>query len=157
MFVLTGAKFYETYQSVRWKFNKMLLKASTRSGSLRLLKFQKQFYTNQHFTGSSGKILGRRNRQPCLEFSFLNNDEQFQPLSHSVRPLSLFSTHNIRDSGNSGWKRYSYVILGNQSRSIFCGHHWEPCLTLAQISTLKGIATSNARFDNVGNYSPNPH
>jgi len=56
-----------------------------------------------------------------------------------VRHLCLFPTHNIWDSVNSGWKWYSHVNLGNQSRSmrfsatmanLFCGHHWrEACLT----------------------------
>ena len=39
---------------------------------------------------------------------------------------------------------------------LFYVHHWgEPCLT--QISIWKGIITSNARFDSVGNYSSNQH
>ena len=54
-----------------------------------------------------------------------------------MRLLCLFSTHSIWGLGNRGWKRYSRVYLGNQSRSIYCfGHHREePCLT--QISSLK--------------------
>jgi len=70
-------------------------------------------------------------------FLLLTNDKQFQPVSHSVRLLYVFSAHCIWDSGNRGWKRYSHVILGNQSRSMFV--LWsslrKPCLT--QISILK--------------------
>ena len=55
-----------------------------------------------------------------FNFFVLKNDKQFQPLSHSVRPFCLFSTHNSWDSGNSSWKRCSHIILGNELRSMFC-------------------------------------
>ena len=40
-----------------------------------------------------------------------------QPITH-LDFSNLFSTHNIWDSGNSGWQRCSYVNLGNLSRSM---------------------------------------
>jgi len=55
----------------------------------------------------------------CLIFLLLKNDKQFQSVSQSVILLCLFSMHNIWHSGNSGWKWYSHVIFGNQSRSLF--------------------------------------
>jgi len=35
-------------------------------------------------------MFGTRNPQPCLNFSFIEKDKQFQPVSHSVRLLCLF-------------------------------------------------------------------
>ena len=82
------------------------------SGLLRLLKFWKQFHTNLHITESRGKTLGRRNIQPAMFNVSPIEKWQFQPASHSVIHLCLFSTYNIWHSGNSGWKWYSHVIFG---------------------------------------------
>jgi len=55
-----------------------------------------------------------------------------------VRLLCLFSTHNIWDSGNSGWKRYTPCrpCESIEIDVLFYRHNWgEPCLT--QTSILK--------------------
>jgi len=69
-----------------------------------------------------GETFGRRNGQPCLNFTF---SEKWPTISNQSVTQWVFRAcflrmHNIWFFGNSGWKRYSHVILGNQSRSMFC-------------------------------------
>jgi len=126
IFELTGTNFWLILvrQSLRWNFNKMLLQASTNTFKKWFAKVVIILKNSFIWTGISLSQGAKRleegmhiHVQICL---LLKNEKQFQPVSHSVWLLFLFSTHNIWDSENSGWKRYSHVILGNHSISMFC-------------------------------------
>jgi len=133
-----------------------------RSGSLRFLKLLKQFHTSRHITElteSRSETFGRRNTQPCLNFSF---SEKWQTISNqSVTQWvfrACFLCIHILFSGTSGWKRYSHVIFGNQSRSMFCFMvSLRRTLPRAYKYFEKGIMTSTARLDSTENSSPTQH
>jgi len=90
-----------------------------RSRLLRVLKFWKQFHTNWYITQSRGKMLGRRNTQPCLNFSFIGNWQTISTKESLIETFVLGFSAQYLISGNSGWKRYSHVIFANKSRSMF--------------------------------------
>jgi len=122
-----------------------------------LLKFWKQFHTSRHITMTRGKMLGRRNIQPSLNFSSIEKWQTFS-ISQSLSETFVFAFYA---QYLTFWEQWSKEILSHLLESIevdvsFYGHHWEePCLT--QVKSLKGISISNARFDSVRNSSPNPH
>jgi len=68
-----------------------------------------------------GQNVWKKECKAMLKFFFFwKITNNFKPVRQAVRLLYLFLAHNVWDSGNSGWKRYSHVILGNQSRSMVC-------------------------------------
>jgi len=104
-----------------------------RSGSLRLLKFWKQFHTNRHITESRGETLGKRNIQPFLNFSSI---EKWQTISQESvtqwdvcacflrKIFDILGTVVERDRLLSChlWESIEIDVL-------FYGHLGEPCLT----------------------------
>ena len=115
IFVFTGTNFGNACTKLVSLCDETLMKYSCkqarillRSGSLRLLKFLKQFHANRHIIESRGETFGRRNTQQCLNFSF---PEKWQTISNQSATQWVFRacflrTHNIWFSGNNGWKRY---------------------------------------------------
>ena len=118
---VSGWCLYETHLSLRWNFNEMLLQTSmntSKKWSAEIVEILKAVSYEPAYQWIKGKNKGIHRHVSI--FLLLKKDKRFQPVSHSVRLVCLCSTHNIWDSGKSGWKRYSHVILGNQLRSIFC-------------------------------------
>ena len=111
----------------------------SRSGLLKLLKFEKQFHTNRHITESRGRTLGKSNVQPTiLIFLVLINDNNFnQPVTQwYCTSVLVFYAQYL-----TFWEQWLKVILSRhlwESIDIavsFYGFWGEPCLT--QISILK--------------------
>jgi len=83
-----------------------------------------QFHTNRHITESRAERFEEGKYSRVKKFWFKIN-KQFQPVSHSVRLLCLFSIHNMRF-----WGQWLTEILSCQPwESIeidvsFYGLHW---------------------------------